>query len=248
MSNPINKRRLFVLLSTILLTLVYYFIALYRIRLPPDAYFPEGRNSILFFEWLFGPLFGGSPWIDFWQYIWQFVMAFVLFLIVPMLIIKYYFKEEKKVYGFQWGDKRFNSIWMLISFPFLIAFFFFKDPTLAMEYPLTKLINDKLWLLIVFNIIIVIYYIGFEFIYRAYLQFGLKNGEDLGKKGMLGIILISTVITTLFHLGKPLMEITATAATSPIFGYLTLRGRSFIWPVLIFHYLFGIIQNITPLL
>jgi membrane protease YdiL (CAAX protease family) len=62
------------------------------------------------------------------------------------------------------------------------------------------------------------------------------------------IIIIQTIITTLFHIGKPLTEIIAAAAVGPIFGYLTLRGKSFIWPVLIFHYFIGVVQNIAPLI
>jgi hypothetical protein len=241
----ITKKQVFILSSTILLTIVYYFTALYRIYLPA-----EERNSILFFKWVFEDLLGlfnGSPWIDFWQYIWQFCMALLLFLIVPMLLIKYYFKEKQRDYGFQWGDKKFNLIWTLIGLALLPAFFFLKDPSLAQEYPLTRLVENDILLLIVFNLIYFIYYIGYEFIFRAYLQFGLKR-KEMTKLGIILIIIIQTIITTLFHIGKPFTEIVAAAAVGPLFGYFTLRGKSFIWPVLVFHYLIGVAMNITPLL
>jgi hypothetical protein len=243
----ITKKQVFVLCSTILLTITYYFTALYRVALPSSPDFPEGRNSIVFFQWLFGPLFNGNPWIDFWQYIWQFCMSFLLFFVIPLLLIKYYFKEEKRDYGFQWGNKKFNLIWTLIGFALLPAFFFLSnDPALLREYPLTKLIVGNIELIIAFNLAYFIYYIGFEFIFRAYLQFGLKT-EDIRKKGIIIILIIQTIITTLFHIGKPMTEIVAAAAVGPIFGYLTLRGKSFIWPVLIFHYAIGIITNIAAL-
>lgn len=243
----ITKKQVFILGSTILLTILYYFISLYRVHLPPDGNFPEGRNSILFFQWVFGGLFNGNKWIDFWQYIWQFCMSLLLFLIVPMLLIKYYFKEKQHDYGFQVGDKKFNLIWTLIGLAVLPAFFFLKDPGLTQEYPLTGLVRDDITLFIVFNLVYFIYYIGFEFIFRAYLQFGLKR-EEMTKLGIFLIIIIQTIITTLFHIGKPLTEIIAAAAVGPIFGYLTLRGKSFIWPVLIFHYFIGVVQNIAPLI
>jgi len=243
----ITQKQIFILGSTILLTIIYYLIALYRVYLPADAYFPAGRNSILFFQWVFGGLFNGSPWIDFWQYIWQFCMALLLFLIVPMLLIKYYFKEKQRDYGFQWGDKKFNLIWTLIGLALLPAFFFLKDPDLLHEYPLTTLVRDDIQLFVIFNLVYIIYYIGYEFIFRAYLQFGLKR-EGMTKLGILLIIIIQTIITTLFHIGKPLTEIVAALAVAPLFGYLTLRGKSFLWPVLIFHYLIGVVQNIVPLI
>jgi len=169
-----------------------------------------------------------------------------------MLIIKYYFKEPQTVYGWQWGDKKFNLIWTIIGIALLPVFFFFSDPSLAQEYPLTKLgwvdPSSFLTLFITFNLIYFIYYIGFEFIYRAYLQFGLKGKEELGRMGLIVIILISTALSVLIHIGKPMLEIASAAAIGPLFGWLTLRGRSFIWPVLIFHWFIGIAQNIAPLL
>ncbi len=238
----ITKKRIFVLVSVILLTILYYFTCLYYERVDADT------KNIVFFHWLFGPLFGGNPWIDFWQYIWQFFMAFLLFFIVPLCIIKYYFKEPLKNYGIQWGDKKFNLIWTLIGIAILPAFFFLTDPELAHEYPLTKLVIGNVSLFIIFNLVYLVYYIGYEFIYRAYLQFGLKNSDSLSKTKYLVIISISTIITTIFHIGKPTTELIAAAAIGPLFGYLTLKGKSFIWPVLIFHYMIGIVSNITPLL
>ncbi|NVM54240.1 MAG: CPBP family intramembrane metalloprotease [Candidatus Helarchaeota archaeon] len=245
MSETITRKRIFVLGSVLFLTIIYYFTSLYYIRDPPDSV----SKDLVFFHWLFGSIID-PYWIDFWQYIWQFFMAFLLFLIVPMLIIKYYFKEEQKEYGFRWGHKKFNLVWTLIGIALLPAFFFLTDPELAIEYPLTKIVAepDKLWLFIIFNLTYFVYYIGYEFIYRAYLQFGLEKKEDLSKKAIIVIISISTIITTLFHIGKPLTEIIAAAAIGPLFGWLTLKGRSFIWPVLIFHYLIGIVGNIAPLL
>jgi hypothetical protein len=225
----------------ILLTIIYYFTSLYYVRV--DLY----TKNLVFFHWLFGSIID-PYWIDFWQYIWQFFMAFFLFLIVPMLIIKFYFKEEQKDYGFQWGHRKFNLIWTLIGLSIVPAFFFLTDPGLAHEYPLTQIVVGNVPLFIAFNLIYFVYYIGYEFLYRAYLQFGLEDGAELTKKGILVIISISTLITVLFHIGKPTMEIIAAAAIGPLFGWLTLKGRSFIWPVLIFHYLIGIAGNIAPLL
>lgn len=240
-SESITQKQIFVLVSVLLLTLLYYFTSLYYVRVSPD------QKNLVFFHWLFTGLVD-PYWMDFWQYIWQFFMAFLLFLVVPMLLIKIYFKEEQKDYGWQWGDKKFNLIWTLIGLAILPAFFFLKDPALAQEYPLTKLVIGDIPLFITFNLVYFVYYIGYEFIYRAYLQFGLKPEGELTKKTLLLIISISTIITTLFHIGKPLTEIIAAVAVGPLFGWLTLRGRSFIWPVLIFHWLIGIAGNIAPLL
>ncbi|MHA1231174.1 MAG: CPBP family glutamic-type intramembrane protease [Candidatus Helarchaeota archaeon] len=236
--NFITKKQLIILITTIILTICYYFMALYYVRISTD------RKNIVFFYIIFGSLFGDSIWLDFWQYIYQFLLAFILFFVVPILIIKYYFKEDLKKYAFQWGNKKFNLIWTIIGICIAPIFLFNNDPSLLHEYPLTRLVLDNIGLFIIYNAMYIFYYIGYEFIYRAYLQFGLINKNT--KKELIVIISIQTIITTLFHIGKPLTEIVAAALVGPLFGYLTLKGKSFVWPVLIFHSLIGIIQNIAP--
>lgn len=239
--NHLDKKRSIILITTIGLTLLYYFMALYYVRVSPT------RKNLVFFHWLFGS-FLDSTWIDFWQYIFQFFLSFLLFFIVPIIIIKYYFKEDLKDYGIHWGKKKFNLIWTIIGVGISPLFLFISnDPALLNEYPLTRLVLNDIGLFIVFNLVYIFYYIGYEFIFRAYLQFGLKK-ENTKRTGIILILITSTIITTLFHIGKPLTELIAAAAVGPLFGYLTLRGKSFIWPVLIFHTLIGIFGNIATLI
>jgi membrane protease YdiL (CAAX protease family) len=217
-------------------------MALYYIRVSPT------RKNLVFFHWLFGGFFEDSIWIDFWQYIFQFLLSFLLFFIIPLVIIKYYFKEDLKDYGIQWGKKKFNLIWTIVGICIAPLFLFISnDPALLNEYPLTRLVLEDIGLFIIFNLVYIFYYIGYEFIFRAYLQFGLKK-ENTKRTGIIIILITSTVITTAFHIGKPLTELIAAAAVGPLFGYLTLKGKSFIWPVLIFHILIGIIGNIATLI
>ncbi len=237
LKEKITKKQGQVLITTIILTLLYYFTSLFYVRV--DA----TRKNIIFFHLVFGPLFGESIWIDFWQYIFQFGMAFLLFFIVPILIIKYYFKEDIKEYGIQVGEKKFNLIWTIIGMILLpIIFFVSNSPEITNEYPLTRLVLTNVGLFITFSLVYFIYYLGYEFFYRGYLQFGLKN-ENTGKFGIILILIIQTLVTTLFHIGKPLMEVIPAMIIGPIFGYLTLKGKSIIWPVLIFHYILGVLMN-----
>ncbi|MHA1270526.1 MAG: CPBP family intramembrane glutamic endopeptidase [Candidatus Helarchaeota archaeon] len=239
--DELRKKRVNILISTIILTVAYYLMALLYVRVSID------RKNIVFFHWVFGNLFGGSIWIDFWQYIFQFVLSLILFFIVPVIIIKYYFKEDLKEYGIQKGKIKFNLIFTIVGACLLPLFLFISNnPELLNEYPLTKLVLGDMGLFITFNLVYILYYIGYEFIFRAYLQFGLEKNKT--KKEILVILTIQTLITTLFHIGKPLTELIAAAAVGPIFGYLTLKGRSFIWPVLVFHIGIGIIGNIAPLI
>ena len=238
----IDKKRGTIFISTIILLIFYYITALLYVRVSPD------RKNLIFFHWIFGSLFGDSIWIDFWQYIFQFIMAFILFFIIPVLIIKYYLKEDLREYGIYWGNKKFNLIWTLIGLAISPIFLLISnDPILLNEYPLTRLVLNNMGLFLIYNLIYLVYYIGYEFIFRAYFQFGLMKGNTK-KVGMILIIITQTILTTLFHIGKPLTEIIAAAAIGPLFGYLTIKGKSIIWPVLIFHYTIGIFSNFGALI
>jgi len=236
----LSKKQIMVLLSTIFLTLGYYFLALFYVR---NSLTPN-RKDLVFFHLVFGPIFGDSPWIDYWQYIYQFLMSLALFFIVPTLIIKYYFDEDfmdLKNYGLQLGEKKFNLIWTLIGFSLLpIIFFTASEPTIISEYPLSKLVTQGIGVLLFYHVTYFAYYLGYEFMYRGYLQFGLKT-EDTGTLGIILILTIQTIITGLFHIGKPMFEILPAIIIGPIFGWITLKGKSIVIPVLAFHYALGLI-------
>ncbi|MHA1377459.1 MAG: CPBP family intramembrane glutamic endopeptidase [Candidatus Helarchaeota archaeon] len=239
----LTKKQITVLLSTILLTIGYYFLALYYVRNPLTPH----RKDLVIFHLIFGPIFADSPWIDYWQYIYQFLMSLFLFLILPIIIIRYYFKEpysDLKNYGFQLGEKKFNFIWTIIGFALLpIIFFTASEHTILAEYPLSKLVTQNIGVFIFYYLMYFTYYLGYEFIFRGYLQFGLKS-EDTGNLGIIFILTIQTLITGLFHIGKPIFEIIPAFIIGPIFGLITLKGRSLIWPVLAFHFSLGLVIDL----
>jgi membrane protease YdiL (CAAX protease family) len=73
-----------------------------------------------------------------------------------------------------------------------------------------------------------VYLLGWEYIFRGFLLFGLK---DRLKEGA---ILVQMVPFVLLHLGKPELETISTVFTGIYFGYLAYRGNSY-WPAFIIH-------------
>ncbi|MEA1959377.1 MAG: CPBP family intramembrane glutamic endopeptidase [Chloroflexota bacterium] len=69
---------------------------------------------------------------------------------------------------------------------------------------------------------------AWEFFYRGYLLFGLRE------RFKEGAILLQTIPFVLMHLGKPELETISTIFTGIIFGYVAYRGKSF-WPAFIIH-------------
>ena len=73
-----------------------------------------------------------------------------------------------------------------------------------------------------------VYLLGWEYIFRGFLLFGLK--EKLKEVS----ILVQMVPFVLLHLGKPELETYSTIITGMIFGYVAYRGKSF-WPAYFIH-------------
>jgi hypothetical protein len=72
------------------------------------------------------------------------------------------------------------------------------------------------------------YMLGWEFLFRGFLLFGLKK-----RLGELSII-VQMIPFVLLHFGKPGLETISTIFTGIYFGYVAYRGNS-AWPALIIH-------------
>lgn len=75
---------------------------------------------------------------------------------------------------------------------------------------------------------IAVYMIGWEYIFRGFLLFGLK--EKLKEAS----ILVQMIPFVLLHFGKPELETVSTIFTGILFGYVAYRGGSF-WPAFLIH-------------
>ena len=74
----------------------------------------------------------------------------------------------------------------------------------------------------------IVYLFAWEFIFRGFLLFGLKERFSDGS------ILIQMIPFVLTHLGKPEIETISTIIMGIYFGYVAYRGNSF-WPAFIIH-------------
>ncbi len=70
-------------------------------------------------------------------------------------------------------------------------------------------------------------YIGWEFFFRGFLQFGLKKHY-----GVAIAILVPAILTVLMHIGKPEGESWGALVGGIYLGLLALRTRSMVYPLL----------------
>ncbi len=239
-----NQKRIIIIITTILLCGLYYFLGLWFERVSAT------EKRLVVFNYFF-PLLKNRDYI---QYIWQYLASFIFLFLIPFIIIKYLFKDDVRKYGISAGNISWNMKWLiagLIIAPF--TFVFSNDPALMYEYPLSKITAQSINLIIIDSFFYLFYYIGFEFIFRGYLLFGIQDSTSFeknempDKKNAAAAIALSTVLVLAIHTGKPGSEIVLAGFISILWGYINLKGRS-IYAVLIMHYIFGIVNNINSII
>ena len=204
-------------------------LTLYRYHGYPEyfyAYFPQFINQ---------------PDGDLYARGWQFLVFFVLMFIVPVLYIKLVMKRPLSDFGFGLGDVKWGSKWLIII-PLLVVPFIYlssKMPDVRTEYPLAKsLLTDQSHLFVYELGYVVFYYIAWEFFFRGFLLFGLKE-----RFGAFNAVLIQTISSCLVHIDKPEGEIIGSIFIGILFGMIALRSRS-IWWVFALHISIGVLTDL----
>jgi membrane protease YdiL (CAAX protease family) len=186
----------------------------------------------------FAELFGrvGGCWDDdSASVIYEYSAAFLLMFLIPVLLVKAAFKGSLREFGFRMGDARWGFRFVAIALPvsLLAAYIGSLDPAVREEYPLAKSMIGDVSLFLIVEAFYLIYYLGWEFLFRGFMLFGLEE------YGVLVAILIQTIPSAIVHIGKPASESFAAIVAGLVFGYLAVRTRSILYP-LILHAAVGI--------
>ena len=199
-------------------------------------------------------LIPGIPWdhelIAFWG------GAFLL-VIIPILIIKFGFKQPLANYGLGLPPKgkralatiTFLSL-TLISLP--LFWFGAHEPSMRALYPLYRPFTNT-GEFILYELTYLPFFIAIEFIFRGFLLFGLAGVRDeevkLSGGGFPGVfyfhryaLLIQMLSYTAWHLGKPIPELWGTIFWGLIAGATALAIRS-LWPLILAHWLLNVFMD-----
>ncbi|MFQ6081844.1 MAG: CPBP family intramembrane glutamic endopeptidase [Candidatus Aminicenantia bacterium] len=190
----------------------------------------------------FFPSFSASTlFSDFYSHIYQFISVFILLFLFPAFIVKFIFKERLKNYGFSLGDKKYGFKFVLFTIPFVIfpiIWFASNMANIQAEYPMSKSMLTSTGYIAIYEFFYIFYYFGWEFFFRGYILFGLRE-----RFGNFYSILIQTIPSVLLHIGKPEGETIGAIIVGIGFGYLALRTKSIFWPFLI-HLFCGVVLDI----
>ena len=186
--------------------------------------------------------FSNLCYFDIYRYVYQFLATLILFFLFPLVIIKLVFKEKLKDYGLSLGDKRYGLRFIIITIPLIVTPIIILGshmPQIRAEYPLSKLVQDKasVFLLYEFSYVL-LYYVGWEFFFRGYMLFGLRE-----KFGDTYAILLQVIPSALLHFNKPESEFLGSIVLGIVLGYLALRTRSILYPLII-HSCIGVFTDL----
>jgi membrane protease YdiL (CAAX protease family) len=171
-------------------------------------------------------------WYDFFVGESKLISAFIFFGIVPILIVKFVFREKLSDYGLQLGEiiRTVRSFCIALPFIIFIAVTAGNGDLFCDVYPfnvglrrcnLSSELDTKIF--VIHSIFYVGYYFGWEFMFRGFIQHGLTD-----KCGVGIAILVQTIISVMLHFGHPVQEIFGSICAGLVWGYLAYRSRSII--------------------
>ena len=149
-----------------------------------------------------------------------------LMFILPVLSIKLILKEKLTAYGLTPGDKKFGLITsaIFLSFMLIVIWFVSASKDFAATYPQGGGdVKSSVLIFFIYELCVFYYMLGWEFFWRGYMLFGLK--EKFG----VYTIFIQMIPFFILHKGKPELELFSSIIGGLILGIQAYRARSFIY-------------------
>lgn len=168
---------------------------------------------------------GRMPFLhpDYQLFGWQ-TLNFILLFLVPVLVVRFIFREPLRDYGLClgrvdiWG--KYLLLFVVVFLP--VAAFASRLPEFNAFYPRYVPARFNPWLLFPSAAGWLVYFWAWEFFFRGFLLHGL--GKRMG-----GIaIFLQTIPFTMAHFAKPELECYAAVVAGLVLGLMAWRGRSFV--------------------
>lgn len=159
------------------------------------------------------------------------ISSFIYFGIFPVLTILIFLRKNPLDFGLRLGNYRLWLPYVLIFLAIAIPILYFTSDMSSVQGYYRSGRNFDL---LKYALQMGVYMLGWEFLFRGFMLFGLKD------KFKEGSIIIQMIPFVLLHFGKPEIETISTIFTGLLWGYICYRGKSF-WPAFIMH----IVVNIS---
>jgi membrane protease YdiL (CAAX protease family) len=179
-------------------------------------------TSRMFFKLNFFDALSANPNVYLFEFAYWYIGDFITLFVIPALVIKLVFKEKIRDYGVKTGD--FNTgiklsvLFLLIMIP--IIWLVTSQPVFSLAYPLLVQARDSWKIFILYELGLIFYLFAWEFIWRGFMLFGLKE-----KFGFYAVV-IQMIPFLILHNGKPPIETFGAILGGIALGILAYRTQS----------------------
>ena len=189
------------------------------------SWYYTSRN---FFRINFFPYYQNNSDVFLYEYLYWFIGDFFTFFILSIIVIKFILKENLRNYGLQFGDYRTGLILSAIFFLVMVPaiWFFSAEPDFSEKYPHLLSTRNNYKEFFIYELGMMLYMISWEFIWRGFMLFGLK--EKFGYYS----VMIQMIPFVILHNGKPAAETFGAIAGGIALGVLALRTNSILYCVI----------------
>lgn len=142
------------------------------------------------------------------------------FLLLPLIVILFIFREDPREYGFTLGDWRAGLVITLLAILLIAPVLWWAGRGAAMSTFYAADLGGLPW-----NTFLDL--LGWEFLFRGWLTFAYVR--KFGPEGLW----LQAVPFAVAHLTKPAVETLSTIFGGFAFGWVAWRTRSFLYPFLI---------------
>jgi len=160
-----------------------------------------------------------------------------LMIVIPLILIPLVLKGKPSEYGFRIGDYKFglksSLLFLVVMIP--VIWIASGSESFARAYPQGgPFVRENIEVLLYYEMFVGFYMLAWEFFWRGYMLFGLKE-----KFGYYAIF-IQMIPFFILHRGKPEIETFASIFAGLILGVQAWRANSFIycflvhWGIMIF--------------
>jgi len=189
------------------------------------SWYYTSRN---FFRINFFPYYQNNSDVFLYEYLYWFIGDFFTFFILSIIVIKFILKENLRNYGLQFGDYRTGLILSAIFFLVMVPaiWFFSAEPDFSEKYPHLLSTRNNYKEFFIYELGMMLYMISWEFIWRGFMLFGLK--EKFGYYS----VMMQMIPFVILHNGKPAAETFGAIAGGIALGVLALRTNSILYCVI----------------
>lgn len=167
----------------------------------------------------------------------------LLFGFIPLVLARAMWKKPLASFGVSVGDWRFGLAAVAILLPVISAAVLLPAANLhdmQATYPVDQAASDSMSRFLSYAAgRVLLFYVAWEFFFRGFLLFGLRD-----TLGSTAAVMIQVIPSALWHIGYPTAELYASIVGGVLFGWLALRTGSILWP-LILHAGIGLVTDIS---